>query len=197
MVARFEPENHVDLIVEGYAASRAQLPLVVVGGSPYGDEYTRRVMDRADERVRFLGGVWDQELLDQLYANALVYWHGHSVGGTNPSLLRAIGAAAPTNAFDVNFNREVLAEAGNYFATPSDVSRLALGAEADPQAALARGRVGLARASRYDWDSVTDSYEQLCQDLQQRSVRATGRRRRSAGQRRAATPVARDTQGAK
>ena len=97
----------------------------------------------------------------------------------------------------MNFNREVLAEAGNYFATPSDVSRLALGAEADPQAALARGRVGLARASRYDWDSVTDSYEQLCQDLQQRSVRATGRRRRSAGQRRAATPVARDTQGAK
>ena len=78
VVARFEPENHVDLIVEGYAASRAQLPLVVVGGSPYGDEYTRRVMDRADERVRFLGGVWDQELLDQLYANALVYWHGHS-----------------------------------------------------------------------------------------------------------------------
>ena len=71
----------------------------------------------ADERIRFLGGVWDQDLLDQLYANALTYLHGHSVGGTNPSLLRAIGAGAPTMAFDVGFNREVLGAAGRYFPT--------------------------------------------------------------------------------
>ena len=59
--------------------------------------------------------VWDQELLDQLYANAFTYLHGHSVGGTNPSLLRAIGAATATTAFDVVFNREVLGDAGRYF----------------------------------------------------------------------------------
>ena len=56
----------------------------------------------ADARVRFLGGVWDQALLNQLYANALTYQHGHSVGGTNPSLLRAIGAGAATDAFSVS-----------------------------------------------------------------------------------------------
>ena len=66
----------------------------------------------ADDRVTFLGGVWDQQLLDQLYANAFTYLHGHSVGGTNPSLLRALGASAATIAYDVDFNREVLGGSG-------------------------------------------------------------------------------------
>jgi len=184
VVARFEPENHVHLIVEGYTASEARLPLVVVGGSPYGDEYTRSVTDRADERVRFLGGVWDQELLDQLYANALIYWHGHSVGGTNPSLLRAIGAAAPTNAFDVNFNREVLAEAGSYFSTAAEAAALAAAAEVQPEATKTRGLLGQQRAVKYDWDVVTDGYEQLCRDLHAGRVRQSGgRRRRTAADR--------------
>ncbi len=55
------------------------------------------------------GGIYDHELLDQLYANARTYIHGHSVGGTNPSLLRAMGAGAPVLAFDCEFNREVTA----------------------------------------------------------------------------------------
>ena len=108
VVARFEPENHVDRIVEGYRRSSATLPLVVVGSAPYSDAYTSRVHFLADERVRFLGGVWNQDVLDQLYANTLTYLHGHSVGGTNPSLLRAIGAGAACLAYDVGFNREVL-----------------------------------------------------------------------------------------
>ena len=101
VVARFEPENHVLEIVAGFAASQLEQPLVVVGGSPYAADYTAAIEEAADDRVRLLGGVWDQELLDQLYANAFVYWHGHSVGGTNPSLLRAIGSGTATNAFDV------------------------------------------------------------------------------------------------
>lgn len=69
----------------------------MVGSAPYADEYTARVHELADERVRFLGGVWDQDLLDQLYANSVTYLHGHSVGGTNPSLL-AEDAPAHTRA---------------------------------------------------------------------------------------------------
>ena len=115
VVARFEPENNVHLIVEGFARSTAKLPLIVVGSAPYSDRYTQQVHELADARVRFVGGLWDQELLDQLYANAKVYWHGHSVGGTNPSLLRAAGSGTATNAFDVGFNREVLESSGRYF----------------------------------------------------------------------------------
>lgn len=179
VVARFERENHVEEIVEGYRRSGASLPLVVVGSAPYADEYTRRVREAADSRVRFLGGVWDQDLLDQLYAHSLVYLHGHSVGGTNPSLLRAIGAGAACDAFDVTFNREVLGAAGRYFATPDDVAALVEGAEADPQAQRTRGEQSRERARAYDWDDVAASYEQLCRDLAARRFprrRPSGRR---------------------
>ncbi|MDR1998818.1 MAG: DUF1972 domain-containing protein, partial [Frankiaceae bacterium] len=122
VVARFEPENHVAEIIQGYVRSRAARPLIVVGSAPYAEEYTALVHSIADDRVQVLGPVWDQELLDQLYANALTYLHGHSVGGTNPSLLRAIGAAAPVIAYDVTFNREVLGDDGRYFADLAQVS---------------------------------------------------------------------------
>jgi glycosyltransferase involved in cell wall biosynthesis len=189
VVARFEPENHVDLIVAGYAASAATRPLVVVGSAPYADDYTRRVHALADPRVRFLGGVWDQELLDQLYANCCTYLHGHSVGGTNPSLLRAIGAGAAVTAYDVDFNREVVADAGRYFRTPADVAREVVAVEADPEGVARAGERSRELAAGYDWDQVAAGYEALARRL------ATGRfsQRRPSGRRQptaadAATP---------
>jgi glycosyltransferase involved in cell wall biosynthesis len=176
VVARFEPENHVHVIVEGYRSSGATLPLVVVGSAPYADEYTRTVHDLGDDRVRFLGGVWDQELLDQLYANAATYLHGHSVGGTNPSLLRALGARASTIAFDVVFNREVLGDAGQFFATPAQVKELVEAAEKDPEATRRRGLAAGERAFTYDWDTVADQYEQLCLSLAAKRSRRRKRR---------------------
>ncbi len=174
VVARFEPENNVLTIVEGYRRSGAELPLVVVGSAPYAHEYTASVHAAADGRVRFLGGVWDQELLDQLYAGAATYLHGHSVGGTNPSLLRAIGVGAPVIAFDVDFNREVVRTAGRYFADAAQVAALVDEAETDPDATASRGKAGLDEAARYDWDEVATQYESLARRL--RELRRTGRR---------------------
>lgn len=165
VVARFEPENHVDVIVDGFARSSAKLPLVVVGSAPYSDEYTRKVHFLADSRVRFLGGVWDQEQLDQLYANSAVYWHGHSVGGTNPSLLRALGAGTAVNAFDVGFNREVLRSAGAFFRTAADIPALIQNAESDRTALDSRAAQSRVEAGRYDWDIVAGDYERLCFEL--------------------------------
>ncbi|PZS20408.1 MAG: glycosyl transferase [Pseudonocardiales bacterium] len=193
VVARFEPENYVDVIVEGYRRSSAQHPLVVVGSAPYADAYTKRVHALADDRVRFLGGVWDQDLLDQLYANSATYLHGHSVGGTNPSLLRAIGAAAPTIAFDVNFNREVLSDTGRYFTTVHDVTAEIELAEAFPQVTRERGAQGQRAAYRYDWDEVAARYEGLCLELAAPGMRGSARpsgRRQGGGRNRRARAAA-------
>lgn len=165
VVARFLPENHVHVIVEGYTRSRAKLPLVIVGSHPYAEEYTARLHAMGDQRVKFVGGVWDQEALDQLYANALVYWHGHSVGGTNPSLLRAMGAGAATNAFDVSFNREVLGPAGEYFSVADDIPLLVERAESDTAGVGARGQASVAQARRYDWDDIAEGYESMCRKI--------------------------------
>lgn len=174
VVARFEPENQVHVAVEGYVRSAARLPLVLVGSAPYADEYTSRIQELlvGDDRVRSLGGVWDQTLLDQLYAHAATYIHGHSVGGTNPSLLRAMGAGTTVLAFDVGFNVEVLGEHGLFWSDAGDLKTLITNAEDDADL-IARGRRLQERADRwYRWDEVADRYEEMCLRL------ADGRRLR-------------------
>lgn len=184
-VARFEPENQVLEVVSGYSRSAARHPLVVVGSAPYSARYTRDVRNSADARVRFLGGVWDQELLDQLYGNASSYLHGHSVGGTNPSLLRAAGAGASVIAYDVPFNREVVGRNGLYFQTRDDVSWALATVESDPAGARARGDSLRKDIVRYSWDAVADEYEDLLRDLAEHgptplSGHPSGLRRRAA-----------------
>lgn len=179
VVARFEPENHVLEMVRAYEQSNAELPLVVVGSAPYADAYTARIRRLASSRVRLLGAVWDQDQLNQLYSHALTYLHGHSVGGTNPSLLRAAGAATFTIAYDVGFNREVLGAHADYFTTTDELTHQLERAEADPADSVLRG-LDLQRAiQRYNWDDVTDAYEGLCERLASFPAarsRPTGRR---------------------
>ncbi|CAL4858603.1 DUF1972 domain-containing protein [Microbacterium sp. MM2322] len=168
VVARFEPENHVLEIVEGYRASAALRPLVVVGSAPYAAEYTERIRAAAgdDPRIRFLGGVYDQDLLDALYFHALTYVHGHSVGGTNPSLLRAMGAGTAVVAYDVGFNHETLDEHGLFFAHAADATRHFTALENDLPLAGALGARGKMRAaSDFRWDDVATAYENLAARL--------------------------------
>ena len=168
VVARFEPENHVLELVLGYVASASIYPLVVVGSAPYGTDYGVQVRKAADgdPRVQFIGGLFDQDLLNQLYGNAVSYLHGHSVGGTNPSLLRALGAGATSIAYDVSFNREVAGDDGEYFTNPEDLGSILLRAEQDPVVWRSRGLRLRERMSKlYRWEDVTDSYEQLARKV--------------------------------
>ncbi|MCK9899965.1 DUF1972 domain-containing protein [Frankia sp. Cpl3] len=165
VVARLEPENNIDLIARGYLASSSQHPLVIVGGNPYPTDHTRRLdqLLASDPRIMSLGGIYDQELLNTLYAASLTYLHGHSVGGTNPSLLRAMGAGTTVIATGNPFNREVLGDAGFFFTEPAELARLLEAAEkyaviGEHYGSRARDRA----ASEYDWDEVAIGYEKLC-----------------------------------
>lgn len=170
LVARFEPENHVLDAVKAYGASREVRPLVVVGSAPYSDSYVDAVHAAAegDGRIRLVGSLYDQDLLDELYGHAVAYIHGHSVGGTNPSLLRAMGAGAPVLAFDVEFNREVT-DGRAYFWRDAEMltsvfDDIATGSEGTTLASMSTD--GRARiAGHYQWDAVTDQYENLLHRL--------------------------------
>lgn len=189
VVARFEPENHVLEIVEGYRASAAAKPLVVVGSAPYAAEYTERIRAAAgdDPRIRFLGGVYDQDLLDALYFHAFTYVHGHSVGGTNPSLLRAMGAGTAVLAYDVGFNHETLDDHGLFFADAAESTQRFTAMERDPDRTVASGvRVRARAAVAFRWDDVALAYEDLALRLALReSMHELGRRarRRSGSER--------------
>ena len=167
VVARFEPENHVDVIIDGYRRSSAALPLVVVGSAPNPGAHARRIATLArDPRVRLLGTLWDQEQLDQLYAHSVSYLHGHSVGGTNPSLLRAMGARTAAIAWDVRFNRDVLGVYGAYFHSAATLAALIEDAELNPHHTQEVSEALQRRAaSRYNWGHVTDGYEDLARRL--------------------------------
>lgn len=184
VVTRIEPENNTDLIVREYLASGSALPLVVVGGARYASAYSQQLFAQASERVRFVGPIYAPAALNGLYAQALCYLHGHEVGGTNPGLLRAMHAGAPCLAVDIGFNREVLDQAGRYFAkTAGSLAGLLREVECDPGDRTARGRAGQERASRlYRWDAVASAYAELFRRL------GTGGRDRTA----AATALARE-----
>ena len=164
-VARFEPENHVLEIVRGYRGSSARLPLVVVGSASYSHSYAEDVaaVAAADRRIRLVGSVWDKQLLDHLYLGARSVLHGHSVGGTNPSLLRAMGAAAPVTAYDCVFNREVAGDDAWWFSDEVGVAAAVTADEAghDDRGLLGQYRVGML----YQWEDVIDGYAALCDRL--------------------------------
>lgn len=173
VVARLEPENHVLDAVHAYKVSEETRPLVVVGSAPYSEWYIEKIRSAAAgiERIRLIGSIYDHELLDQLYANSRTYIHGHSVGGTNPSLLRAMGVGAPVLAYDCPFNREVTADQAFFWADAEALTEIfdeIAGGEdhlvaTDIEDRLAEfSAAGKTRVTeRYQWDQVAEAYEDL------------------------------------
>lgn len=172
VVCRLEPENHVLEILQGYAASRGARPLVVVGDHTVGTRYARQLLEIKDPRIRLVGTVYDQSKLQALRFFARAYFHGHSVGGTNPSLLEALGCGNAVIAHDNPFNREVAGTAACYFNSALDIPDLVRRIEAD--ATLRASMRVSAReivSTRYTWELVTESYIRLLAE----DVRSKGR----------------------
>lgn len=167
LVARMEPENHVLEAVEAHARQgSAALPLVVVGDAPYAQEYKAAVLGAAGPNAKLIGSVYDQAKLDVLYAGAGSYVHGHSVGGTNPSLLRAIAHGVPVVAHDNVFNREVAGPGATYWQDVGELTKALDDVEVDTGGLRElSGRWREQVRTVYDWDAVTDGYEELLLQL--------------------------------
>ncbi len=166
VVARMVPENSVGLTLDalGRVGCGRDLPLVLVGTGDRGSALVDRLRrSQTDGSVRWLGHVADQALLTELWSHCAVYVHGHSVGGTNPSLLQALGAGAPTLALDTPFNREVIRSPDQLY--PPDARCLATMVERLAFSSELQGRYGLRGqrivADHYRWDSVVKKYEEV------------------------------------
>jgi glycosyltransferase involved in cell wall biosynthesis len=169
IVCRLEPENSVQEIISGYLASTMDRTLIVVGGIGTETEYVKRLLRTQNRRVRFIGTVYDKKKLLALRYHAAVYFHGHTVGGTNPSLLEAMGCGNVIVAHDNVFNRETAGNAAFYFRQPSDIS-LFLTAVATASSAsieLRKNRAQQRIRMRYTWDGIVDQYERELEKLPQ------------------------------
>jgi glycosyltransferase involved in cell wall biosynthesis len=178
LVARFVPENTISAFFDAVPEIQDIAPVVIVGSSGYGGYLDDRAaaLDRKYERVQWLGHVSNDALLAALWQHAGVYFHGHSVGGTNPALVQAMASGAPVVARNTVYNSEVLGDPDQMCepdarSITESIRRLL----ADPARQARASMHNLQRAAeRYSWSDICRGYEEALRGM----ANASGRGRK-------------------
>lgn len=158
LIARMEPENSIETILDGVVLSQMNEPFLVIGNIETTFGKYLKAKFTSDSRIQFLGSIYDQALLNQLRYHSRLYFHGHQVGGTNPSLLEAMGSQALIVAHDNAFNQTVLQNDGFYFKTPKEVaSHLNKTVKSDNLTMIKNNLIKIKEA--YNWERIISTYE--------------------------------------
>lgn len=162
LIARPEPENSVLEAVRAFSRRRRGHRLVVLGRYDDANRYHRLVKDAAGDEVSFLGAIYDPNVVQALRFFSSAYIHGHQVGGTNPSLVEALGAGNAVIAHDNRFNRWVAGGHARYFATEEELAAL-LDTLLDDQVSLRAMREGSETRfeQEFTWQRILGQYEAL------------------------------------
>lgn len=167
VVGRFVPENNFETIIREFMKSKTKKDLVIVTdcqNNAFYDELLKSTGFNKDSRIKFVGTVYDQPLLKKIRENAFAYIHGHSVGGTNPSLLEALGLTDVNLLFDVIFNREVAEDGAKYWSL-DDGDLAALIDKTDNMSENEIETIGNKAKKRidnfYNWEYITEKYQKL------------------------------------
>jgi glycosyltransferase involved in cell wall biosynthesis len=162
VIARPEPENSILEVVRGFSASPRGVALAVLGHYDEGNAYHRAIRAAASKEVLFLGAIYDRPVVQALRYHSLAYVHGHQVGGTNPSLVEALGAGNAVLAHDNRFNRWVAGQRASYFDGEQSFA-----AAIDSFLASPQRQAEMREASRerflqdFTWEKILHEYEVL------------------------------------
>jgi glycosyltransferase involved in cell wall biosynthesis len=162
LIARLEPENSIEIILDGAAKSNSSFPFLVIGNhqTQYGEFLKAKFADQ--KNVIFLGGVYDINKLNNLRHYSNLYFHGHTVGGTNPSLLEAMASSALVCAHHNSFNKYILEEDAYYFTTSSEVTNLIQRVQKEKVEEQSKVSHNIEKVNlKYNWQKVIDEYENL------------------------------------
>ena len=163
IMARFEPENNLDMVLEGVAMTDEKTPILVIGNhnTKYGAYLKNKFA--AHGHIRFVGGIYNLEHLNNLRYFSNLYFHGHSVGGTNPSLLEAMASKALVVAHNNHFNRGVLKDNSYYFSNRSEVKNILETIKKSDNLQLVENNYK-AIVDDFNWGKINGAYLQLFED---------------------------------
>lgn len=167
VIARMEPENNIETIIQGFIASKSTMPLLLIGNYNNGFGMYLKEKYGMHACLRWLGAIYQMEVLDALRWHAALYFHGHSVGGTNPSLLEAMASKAAIIAHKNPFNQSILQDNALYFSTANDISAIV----AEPLPSFdAWKAINFAKiATTFSPAFITNQYENLFLSCLQKS----------------------------
>ena len=158
-VCRIEPENNIDLILEVF--SKSTFTLVFVGNWNSSDYGKKLRHDYSEvKNIMMLNAIYDQEILDQIRSNCYIYIHGHSAGGTNPSLVEAMYLSLPVFAFDVVYNRETTFNQAKYFKNAEGLLNL-LKNNSNHDLNNVGTTLGKLAKENYTWKKIAEQYEEV------------------------------------
>lgn len=159
-VARIEPENHIHTVVEAFA-NQTELPLVLVGNWNV-NEYGKTLRKKYEnyDHLHLLDPIYEAKLLNQLRSNAKLYVHGHSMGGTNPSLVEAMYLGLPILAYDVVYNKVTTEKKAYYFEDAEQLGKMIKFHEVLDLDRVSRDLYNVAYR-RYRWSVITNKYAEL------------------------------------
>ena len=165
VVGRFVPENNYETMIVEFMKSHSKKDFVLITnikGNKFYDELKRKTKFDKDPRVKFVGTVYDQELLKKIRENAYGYFHGHEVGGTNPSLIEALATTNLNILLNVGFNKEVAMDGAIYFTKePGNLANL-IDNELTEDEIINLGKKAKERIkNEYSWDKIVKEYENL------------------------------------
>lgn len=159
-VCRIEPENNIHVILEAFSGD-AVMPVVIVGNWQNSD-YGKKLLEKYKDcpAVYQLSPIYDPIRLNELRGKCTLYLHGHSCGGTNPSLVEAMYLGLPIAAFDVNFNRETTENQALYFKNADELKILCHNASDTDLKSIGRRMKAIADR-RYTWQRISECYSKL------------------------------------
>lgn len=167
IVGRFVPENNYETMIKEFMKSKTKKDLVIISNienSPFYEELKAKTHFEKDKRIKFTGSFYDKEGLMYIRENAYAYLHGHSAGGTNPSLLEALAKTKMNILFDVSYNKEVGEDSCLYFTKEENSLMKVINKvdkfnkkELDSYGKLAKNRI----EKEYTWNYVVDRYEEI------------------------------------
>jgi glycosyltransferase involved in cell wall biosynthesis len=162
LMARMEPENNIEMILDGFRLTDSSRKFIVIGNTQnkYGSHLVKKYKN--DDRIVFVGGIFNERKVQSLVCCCRLYFHGHSVGGTNPSLIDAMAARAPIAAHFNPFTQAILKQNARFFGSAEDVRSILNTNEYINNADIERNYATIEKY--YRWEAIIDQYEDFFVD---------------------------------